>query len=373
MKLRLFMAAVACAAVASAVPAWAITFGGTDGNAHPNVGALYTEVDGQKFQICSGSLIAPYVFLTAAHCTAFLEAQDLPALVAFDSAVDESSAFIPGTMTTHPAFLATRGFAQSPDIAVVELASTPAGVEPVELPDLGLLDELGDKNGLKRQTFTAVGYGVVREAKTGPPFAQLGEAGGIRMAATSTFDALNPSWLRLSQNPSTGGGGTCFGDSGGPNFLGSSNVVASLTVTGDRWCRSTNVTFRLDTEVAHTFLAPFLATAVSRVAAGEADVGEEGDDAQAPRRPEPQEEAAVLSAAEEAVLDDPPRQSTRGGSDREDAIPVEPLEQRHSGYVRGYVLGLVRSDRVADLTQESADEPDRGHREDGDAVAARLR
>jgi secreted trypsin-like serine protease len=48
----------------------------------------------------------------------------------------------------------------------------------------------------------------------------------------------------------TGNGGTCYGDSGGPNFLGSgsgeTNIVAGTTITGDTPCRSTNVDYRLD-------------------------------------------------------------------------------------------------------------------------------
>jgi hypothetical protein len=71
-----------------------------------------------------------------------------------------------------------------------------------------------------------------------------------------------PGLLRLTQNPSTGFGGTCYGDSGGPNFLGArtteTNIIAGITITGDVFCRSTNVTQRLDTEVARAFLGQFV-------------------------------------------------------------------------------------------------------------------
>ena len=59
-------------------------------------------------------------------------------------------------------------------------------------------------------------------------------------------------------NPSTGSGGTCFGDSGGPHFLGSSRLVVSITVTGDRFCRATDVTYRTDTASARDFLDDFV-------------------------------------------------------------------------------------------------------------------
>ena len=81
------------------------------------------------------------------------------------------------------------------------------------------------------------------------------------MFAVSEFRALNGAWLRLSQNPATGDGGTCYGDSGGPNFLGAGNgetdVVAAVTVAGDAVCRSTNVVYRLDTASAQEFLSTF--------------------------------------------------------------------------------------------------------------------
>jgi hypothetical protein len=59
-------------------------------------------------------------------------------------------------------------------------------------------------------------------------------------------------------NPSTGNGGTCYGDSGGPNFLGDTNVIAAITITGDAVCRATNVDYRLDTASARAFLADYV-------------------------------------------------------------------------------------------------------------------
>jgi hypothetical protein len=60
-------------------------------------------------------------------------------------------------------------------------------------------------------------------------------------------------------NPSTGNGGPCYGDSGGPNVLGSSTTIAATTITGDAVCRSTNVVYRLDTPSARSFLSGFVA------------------------------------------------------------------------------------------------------------------
>jgi secreted trypsin-like serine protease len=78
------------------------------------------------------------------------------------------------------------------------------------------------------------------------------------MVATGTLNAVNKTWLRISMNASTGNGGTCYGDSGGPNFLGTTNVIAGITITGDAVCRSTNVVYRLDTPSARAFLGQYV-------------------------------------------------------------------------------------------------------------------
>jgi hypothetical protein len=78
------------------------------------------------------------------------------------------------------------------------------------------------------------------------------------MVATGTLNSTNASWLRISMNPAAGNGGTCYGDSGGPNFLGTTDIVAATTITGDAICRSTNVDYRLDTVSARTFLAQYV-------------------------------------------------------------------------------------------------------------------
>src|SRR5882724_11708489 len=45
-----------------------ITYGSVDGDAHPAVGLLVMDIGGQPAFRCSGTFIAPKVFLTAGHC-----------------------------------------------------------------------------------------------------------------------------------------------------------------------------------------------------------------------------------------------------------------------------------------------------------------
>ena len=246
--------------------AQAITFGQPDGDLHPNVGALVADWDEESPGpdiFCSGTLIAPTVFLTAAHCTASLEADGITEVwVTFASDYDEDAAspagLIAGTPVSHPEF-GTGGASDTHDIAVVLLEQAPTGITPAQLPTAGLLDQLKASQQLRTQTFTAVGYGTVREEKTGGPHGFL-EAEGVRMYALQSALNLEKAWLLLSMNPSTGSGGTCYGDSGGPHFLGGveSNLIVSITITGDAMCRATDKTYRLDTEAARDFLDDFV-------------------------------------------------------------------------------------------------------------------
>jgi len=131
------------------------------------------------------------------------------------------------------------------------------GITPARLPEAGLLDRLGLT---QTSRFTAVGYGGTEAVnQPGGPVISYPD---IRMYSVSSFSALNPHWLRLSQNNARDDGGTCYGDSGGPNFIGAgsteTDIIAAVTVTGDALCKSTNVTYRLDTESARPFLSAFV-------------------------------------------------------------------------------------------------------------------
>jgi len=249
--------------------AQAITYGFVDSNnTYSNVGAFIVKspTTGQIFPICSGTMISANVFLTASHCTIFFQ-QDL-ALRGFTAYVSLDGSIPFGDLTSNTTtLLAVSQVVTNPnynqrqsdsgDIGALILESNVPGVTPATLPSCGLLDQLSAQNGLKNAVFTNVGYGVQnRVVGGGVPFFQ--DVNPIpRMYSFSSFNSLNRGYIRLSQNPSTGNGGTCFGDSGGPDFmtLNGQRILAAITITGDSVCRSTNVDYRLDTVSAQGFLA----------------------------------------------------------------------------------------------------------------------
>jgi secreted trypsin-like serine protease len=246
---RRALALAALASLAVASPAMAITYGTADGKGHPNVGGLLAAQaysDG-TWIYCSGTLISSTVFLTAAHCD---EGGDERVRVTFSSAYKVGDAVYAGTFHADPAYPGPTS--DRHDIAVVVFDKPVKGITPAALPKAGSLSKLSSS-----QTFISVGYGAYEV--TNSPGGHQYLYDDVRGVATGTLNSTNASWLRISMNPATGNGGTCYGDSGGPNFLGSSNVVAATTITGDSVCRSTNVDYRLDTPSARSFLAGYVA------------------------------------------------------------------------------------------------------------------
>ena len=257
-----------CGSLLLAPKTSAITYGFVDSNNPFAIPAhlLLSRTNGEIFPICSGTLITPNVFLTAAHCTLFYT-QDLApegdvAYVSLDQSIPFGSLTSNKTQLLRVAHVVTNpNFNQSQsdsgDIGVLILERNVRRRDAATLPACGLLDQLVAQNGLKTATFTNAGYGLQnRVVGGGIPFFQ--DLNPIpRMFSFSSFNSLNGGYLRLSQNPSTGNGGTCFGDSGGPNFLtvNGKQVIVAITITGDSVCRSTNVDYRLDTVSAQGFLA----------------------------------------------------------------------------------------------------------------------
>jgi secreted trypsin-like serine protease len=251
-----------------ALPALAITYGEPDGDDHPFVGTIVVAVPGYELrQLCSGTLIADDVFLTAAHCTVYLDAivasnPDAGVFVSFDPTISEDATFYTGNWITNPSFNGYQGpggVSDPGDIAVIILDEAP-GIVPASLPYAGMLDDMKANKSLKDSRYTVVGYGAIRESNT------HGFAGILenvdRNRAEHGFLSLTKAWLTFPMTINTGNGGTCYGDSAAPHLLHvnglETNTVVGITAWGDAPCVALDKAYRLDTPSARNFLGIYV-------------------------------------------------------------------------------------------------------------------
>ena len=257
-KKTLVITIIIAALLFMVTPAGAITFGEPDGNRHPNVGLILADyrVVGTPTPRASGTLISPTVFLVAGHTLERLSRLGITKIwVTFDSEFDPAtSQLIPAaSWAIHPDFSPDTLFN---DVGVVILSEPVLGVTPAVLPSESLLGQMKAAGTLQNQTFVNVGYGATADFKGMPPEFSYD---GVRRFSTSPYGSLTQNWLHLLGNhDATGEGSVCNADSGGPHFLGDSNLIVSVTSWVDTVCRSLDMTQRLDTPSVRAFLGDYV-------------------------------------------------------------------------------------------------------------------
>lgn len=257
-RLALFLLVMAMLVV-TVTPASAITDGELDGDDHPNVVLLLMDVGGSPAFRCTATMIAPTVALTAGHCTSNFPGDPYTGMrIFYESDVENGDNTYPAaggpnsieavSWSAHPLYETAPFFFHDVGVVVLESA-IPGLTEFGTLPGQDDLDDLKTRG--KKAQFRSVGYGL-QAAQLNNPTAQAHTVGvKIRMAADTRLIQINVPGstgdfaMILTNNAKTGG--TCFGDSGGPNFLGDTNVVAGITSFGKNAnCAGQGGVFRTD-------------------------------------------------------------------------------------------------------------------------------
>jgi hypothetical protein len=244
---------VAVMLLATSLPAAAITNGVPDTeNRYPYVGLV---VDFSTGRFCSGALISPTLFLTAAHC--FTQ----PGQTVFVTVAQNASPgpvlppFIPGQWYPEPTFCSPCGSGlprfDTHDVAVVVLSAPITVSRYAQLPTSGLADTLGPHSPIM-----VVGYGVQDFIRGGGPPQPV--TNFTRYYAPSlvlrTQSRFSEEFLRVTANPGQGRGGTCFGDSGSP-ILRADVILGLVSFGTNNNCAGIGYAYRIDTADALAFIA----------------------------------------------------------------------------------------------------------------------
>ncbi len=249
---------VSCVAPGTAGSEGALVNGAPSSDASV-LAVIHTRPDGSR-QLCTGTLVAARVVLTAKHCVyedvggttwSAIPASDLSVSLG-DSVAGSTGEIAVSTITTSAGPYHDGDGAIGGDLALLTLASEPVGLTPRALalraPSVG-------------EPLRIVGFGYTGAGATGTLGERNEGSAAVVSVDTGTFTSEGASW-------------TCTGDSGGPALRAADGAVIGVTSIGPRGCpASTSIYTRLDLN------ADVLAAAGVPIAPGDDAGGIAADDA----------------------------------------------------------------------------------------------
>lgn len=222
--------------------------------AHTGVGSLVVR-DGQGtvWQICSGALVSPTVFLTAGHCTEAVLSYGLPTFVTFDQQITNSSTLFGGAAITSPSYspAAYNINNDSNDIGVFLLDQPVTHLPSYPMVAQGVIETLRSGTPI-----TAVGYGVDQVGESGKPGWNYAndmdrDLGTVKFRGATSYIVAS----QVNTN------GMCFGDSGGPDFVtinGQEQIAAVSVVINGYDCNEMAWLYRVDGAATRAFLGQYV-------------------------------------------------------------------------------------------------------------------